>query len=144
MAMGGGPAGGPRAEINVTPLIDVCLVLLVIFLVVAPVIDSPSGVRLPEGSEPGPLDDDAKRLVASMGGDRIVRIGGEAVPAASVEGVLREARRRGLAAAGLAVEADRELTFGDLLPLLEASASAGFDGATLAARKGASGSGGGR
>lgn len=36
MGMSTGGRGGVQAEINVTPLIDVCLVLLVIFIVVTP------------------------------------------------------------------------------------------------------------
>jgi biopolymer transport protein TolR len=32
----GGPGGGPKAEINMTPLIDVLLVLLIIFMVITP------------------------------------------------------------------------------------------------------------
>jgi len=32
----GGPEGGPKSEINMTPLIDVLLVLLIIFMVITP------------------------------------------------------------------------------------------------------------
>ena len=42
MGMGGGNAGGMQSEINVTPLIDVLLVLLIIFMVIVPV--TPKGL----------------------------------------------------------------------------------------------------
>lgn len=44
---GGGP-GGPLVEINVTPLVDVMLVLLVIFMITAPVVQSSIQLTLPQ------------------------------------------------------------------------------------------------
>lgn len=45
-----------RSEINVTPLVDVCLVLLIIFMVVTPMLNEAVSVQLPKGSnlEPRP------------------------------------------------------------------------------------------
>ena len=43
-----GNEGGPMAEINVTPLVDVMLVLLIIFIVTAPVMTYPIDVDLPQ------------------------------------------------------------------------------------------------
>ena len=49
MAMSaGGKKGGPMAEINVTPLVDVMLVLLIIFIVTAPIMTYPIAVDLPQ------------------------------------------------------------------------------------------------
>ena len=44
----GNDSGGPMAEINVTPLVDVMLVLLIIFIVTAPVMTYPIDVDLPQ------------------------------------------------------------------------------------------------
>ena len=58
MAMGGGTSNGPMSDINVTPLVDVMLVLLVIFMVTAPMMTTGLDVNLPQakgggsGSEP--------------------------------------------------------------------------------------------
>src|SRR3954467_15344658 len=53
MAMGGGgKQGGVKSDINVTPLVDVCLVLLIIFMVVTPMLQRGKDVKLPSAKEP--------------------------------------------------------------------------------------------
>ena len=57
MAFGGFKAGGdsaPMAEINMIPLIDVMLVLLVIFIITAPLLDARREDRSAQGREPCP------------------------------------------------------------------------------------------
>src|SRR5690349_7089580 len=43
----GGKQGGAKSDINVTPLVDVCLVLLIIFMVVTPMLQKGKDVQLP-------------------------------------------------------------------------------------------------
>lgn len=47
MGMGAGPSGGVRSEINVTPLVDVVLVLFIIFMVVTPLLQMGYSVDVP-------------------------------------------------------------------------------------------------
>ena len=60
MAMSaGGSGGGPMADINVTPLVDVMLVLLIIFMVTAPIMSYPIDIDLPQRSlNPPPTTQD--------------------------------------------------------------------------------------
>jgi biopolymer transport protein TolR len=57
----GSKAGGPKADINITPLVDVVLVLLIIFMVVTPMMQKGIEVKLPDaahvlqGKEQSPL-----------------------------------------------------------------------------------------
>jgi len=63
--------GGLRSEINVTPLVDVCLVLLIIFMVVTPLLRRELPILLPETKGPGPspagqpLTEELRRLRAA-------------------------------------------------------------------------------
>ena len=50
MAFSTGGSGGPMADINVTPLVDVMLVLLIIFMVTAPILSYPIDIDLPQKS----------------------------------------------------------------------------------------------
>src|SRR5260370_42016111 len=48
MAGAGGVGKGPRSDINITPLVDVVLVLLIIFMVLTPLMEKEIAVRVPE------------------------------------------------------------------------------------------------
>jgi len=63
MSTGGGGSGAPMAEINVTPLVDVMLVLLIIFMITAPLMSHKIRIDLPqanpntqETNPPEPID----------------------------------------------------------------------------------------
>ena len=74
MAMGTGSGGGMLADINVTPMVDVMLVLLVIFMVTAPMIQNGVDVSLPEARAQVMENDEAK-LVITATRDQTVWIG---------------------------------------------------------------------
>jgi biopolymer transport protein TolR len=51
MGFGGNSGGGLRSDINVTPLVDVCLVLLIIFMVMTPTLLKEVDVKVPDKAE---------------------------------------------------------------------------------------------
>ncbi len=63
----------PMAEINVTPFVDVMLVLLIIFMVTAPLLASGVPVELPE-SRANPLDQDPEQVTISLDRDGYIYI----------------------------------------------------------------------
>ncbi len=61
MAFSSGNSGGPMADINVTPLVDVMLVLLIIFIITAPLMSHKVKVELPKANLNQDPDKDDKR-----------------------------------------------------------------------------------
>ena len=68
MGMSAGGPGGSMSEINVTPLVDVMLVLLIIFMGTAPLLTQGVDVDLPKADAP-PLDMSEEQLVVSIDKD---------------------------------------------------------------------------
>lgn len=91
MAMSPGASRGSRtvlSEINVTPLVDVMLVLLIIFMVTAPMMQQGLDVELPQTSSSGmAIKDEPFVLIISK--DRTLRAGQAIIPMSSLKEKLR-------------------------------------------------------
>jgi len=84
----GGKDGIPMSEINVTPLVDVMLVLLIIFMVTAPKLEQGVKVNLPQVTA-APLAEVSEELVLSVTRDRKVYLNRYAVPLAELQPKLK-------------------------------------------------------
>jgi biopolymer transport protein ExbD len=62
----GGAKGGVKSDINVTPLVDVMLVLLIIMMVVAPMLNQGVPLTLPEANNSAPKPDTSDQTVVSV------------------------------------------------------------------------------
>jgi biopolymer transport protein TolR len=78
MGMSGGKAGDYNSEINVTPLVDVMLVLLIIFMVTAPMLTTGVEIDLPEANAPAVTDPEGK-VILSIDKKRRLRLGGKQI-----------------------------------------------------------------
>src|SRR5207247_1859562 len=79
----------PMAEINVTPLVDVVLVLLIIFMVTAPFLQGGLQIDLPKVASRGL--DVREGLIVSVRADRTVAIGNRVVPLSGFDEALERA-----------------------------------------------------
>lgn len=112
-------------ELNVTPLIDLAFVLLIIFMITTPLIESNIDLIIPTSTKAeGAVDpDDVQMVEINRAG--IITLNGEAV---SVEELKMELFRREQTQPGtaVAVRADRDLTIQVLISLMDAVKEAGI------------------
>jgi biopolymer transport protein TolR len=87
MAMLSAKGGAPLSEINVTPLVDVMLVLLIIFMVSAPLLTTGIDVDLPDARAPR-LDVDKEKLLLTVTAEKKVYLGETEVPYDKIEEAL--------------------------------------------------------
>lgn len=69
-----------KADINVTPLVDVVLVLLIIFMVVTPMIASGIAVDLPRTANHSRKPDDGRDIIVSIARDGRIYVGAQLIP----------------------------------------------------------------
>ena len=71
----GGKKGGPMADINVTPMADIMIVLLIIFMVITPMLQKGVDVKLPQASNTKERKDEPKMIVVAVKKDGTTYLG---------------------------------------------------------------------
>jgi biopolymer transport protein TolR len=126
---------GVRAEINVTPLVDVCLVLLIIFMMVTDKLTRGMEVPLPKAKNFAERRDTGEELIVSImrnpGSGRVeLYWDRKEVPnLVALKAIITEEFRRG--SRPLFVKASEDLTYGDVYPVLMGIHEAGSPGVQL-------------
>ena len=127
MAMGHlspGASAAPMAEINTTPLVDVMLVLLIIFIITAPLMTHSVKVDLPRASST-PTPEKPMTLQVFIDADSRVFVGSEAVEVADLEPRFRDAVASD-ANAELHLKADRATRYERVAETMSAARRAGL------------------
>jgi len=123
MAMSSGPQGGAITEINVTPLVDVMLVLLIIFMVTAPMLQTGVDVDLPEAKAQSIPDDEGK-LILTVTKDKRVFLGKLQIQFDDLEKTLKNNAKLN-ADKEIYLHADKALLYGDVVKVMAAVKQAG-------------------
>jgi biopolymer transport protein TolR len=124
------PKGQVRAEINVTPLVDVVLVLLIIFMVITPMIVRGVSVDLPITSHHDRKNDDNKDLVVSINASGDVYVNADKVPIDKLTAAVAEERRR-YPEKGVFLKADHRIKYRTARATMEAINRAGVEDVQL-------------
>ncbi len=125
--------GAMTSDINVTPLVDVCLVLLIIFMVVTPMLQKGVPVNIPVTEEPEKTPDTEKQLQISVKADGTVYLGSTVVRKEQVQSELEQIHQH-TPDREVAVKGDKLVKYGAVLDVLKACREVGFNNVGLIAQ----------
>ena len=122
------------ADINVTPLVDVCLVMLIIFMVVTPLLRAGADVNLPLTDRPPGMPEGPKQKTISMTVRAEVVIDGVWIPDQNLLGYFKDLYEKS-PEKELVIKADKGLKYKEVRRIMQLVNQAGFDGAGLVTDK---------
>lgn len=123
---GGNSRGRMVSEINVTPFVDVMLVLLIIFMVTAPLMTQGIDVKLPETSAPA-IPSEKERVMVTISKDQRVLIDEYPVDLESLGPKIAAIYQNQQGKQGVFLRADESLPYGFVIKVMGIIREAGID-----------------
>ena len=134
MAMAvGGKKGGPMADINVTPMADIMIVLLIIFMVITPMLQKGVDVRLPQAGNTKERKDEPKTIVVAVKKDSTTYLGSQKLDDRSQLQPLVKERLQDLPDGSrmIYLQADEGLPYAEVMKVMDLCREAGVEEVAL-------------
>jgi len=117
---------GLVSEINVTPLVDVMLVLLIIFMVTAPMMTQGLNVDLPETTDKALVQKDKEPIVVTVDKDKNISLGKISVTLALLKDQLSKENEE-TKKNPIFLNADKNVSYGTVVDVMDVIKKSGFD-----------------
>jgi biopolymer transport protein ExbD len=125
MSMSVGSGKGPKSDINITPYIDILLVLLIIFMVITPIRPLDLDIKVPQTDDTGENSTpDPNVIVVSVGESARIEINGQETTIANLGRELQEIYSK-RANKNMFVSASAKLPYGDVVHIIDIAKGAG-------------------
>jgi len=126
---------GLNSDINVTPFVDICLVLLIIFMVVTPMLQEGITVQLPYAKNTVKTEDDeAHAIVVAVPNPTTIYVQKKQIPRDQYQAEMTEIHDR-MPDKSVLIKADRALKYGDVRRVMIETNEAGFSEISLVTEK---------
>jgi len=139
MGMGTGGSGGLTSEINVTPMVDIMLVLLIIFMVITPLLQSGVSVALPKNTlnpEEDPAIIKESSVVISVTSDNKIYIGKDQIDSADLADKIQKRMENKKPEERIVyLKSDINADYGSVVDVINSIRKAGIDQIGLVADK---------
>jgi biopolymer transport protein TolR len=124
-----------RSDINITPLVDVVLVLLIIFMVVTPMLQKGPAVMLPKASDPPKKPEDKSQILIVVSKDKGLYVEKDQMPNdEAFQTRLTEEYQRNKQAS-IVIKGDARLPYGDVKKAMLKVKATGFEQVGLITQK---------
>ena len=126
---------GLNPDINVTPFVDICLVLLIIFMVVTPMLQEGITVQLPYAKNTEKHDDsDSVAIVVAVPNATTIYVQKKQIPRDQYQAEMTEIHDR-MPDKAVLIKADRSMKYGDVRKVMIETNDAGFSEVSLVTEK---------
>lgn len=116
--------GSAMSDINITPFVDVVLVLLIIFLITAPMMMRGMDVNVPKTTTRGPQTED--RLIITLTKDKVLYLGDQPSSTYKVESALANLHKNNPLAA-IYIRADSSVPYGEVVKIMDMAKKVGIE-----------------
>jgi biopolymer transport protein TolR len=133
----GGKKGGPMADINVTPMADIMIVLLIIFMVITPMLQKGVDVKLPQAVNSKERKDEPKSIVVAIKKDSTTYLGGTKLESQALLLPQVKERLQDLpeGARMIYLKADDALPYSEVMKVMDLCREAGVEEVALIAER---------